>query len=384
MFGKPEQKKQILSDVKITKMPDDFYAGTNPIIKFQTVEKMIKPAPTDKSVLSSADKKLLDKKTAMGAGNKLHPINLFASWKFLIAASLIILVVGGVGISLYYWWQYRKTLSKTPEPTKPVIIEPIATQPIIPIVTPAPVAVPEPTPAIPLLATESKIDFPSFLLGDSIDTDQDDVTDVAETLFGTDPAVADTDGDKFTDGHEIYYLYNPAGKEPLKLIDSGLVNAYTNPAFLYTIYYPKSWAVGNVDASYKDVLFSTLTGENIEVRVVDINPGESFNDWFARNAKGEQLANYLPFASVFKETGFARNDNLVYFFPKGDKMFMILYHTTDSSIINYRIVIKMLARSFQFGNSTAVQARPVEENINVLNMISTVATSTVTSSVVPL
>jgi hypothetical protein len=74
------------------------------------------------------------------------------------------------------------------------------------------------------------------------------------------------------------------------------------------------------------------------------------------------LADYLPFESVFKETGFARKDNLVYFFPKGNQVFAILYHTTDSNVVNYHMVIKMLARSFQFGSATEVPARTVEES----------------------
>ncbi len=362
MFGKTEKKNQSLPDVKITKMPDDFYAGTNPIIKFQTVEKVIKSPQIEKSILSSADKILLDKKTAMGAGNKLHPINLFANWKFLIVAGLGILIIGGSIIGFYYWWQYRKAMPVPQEPVQPVVTEPIV-QSIVPEITSTSTAISEPIPTtIPVVSTEVKLDIPSSLLGNSIDTDQDDITDIAEGLFDTDPSVPDTDDDKFPDGHEVFYLYNPAGKEPMKLIDSGLVNVYANPAFLYKIFYPKSWVVGNVDINYKDVLFSTLSGENIEVRVMDMNPGETFNDWFSRNANNEQLADYLPFESVFKQAGFARKDNLVYFFPKGNQVFAVLYHTTDSSVVNYRIVIKMLARSFQFGNSTDLPIRPVEES----------------------
>ncbi len=376
MFGKkPEQQNQTIKpDVKITKMPDDFYAGSNPIIKFQSIEKIVNPTKIEKAVLSSADKKLLDQKTAAGSGNKLHPMNLFTSWKFLIASGLVILVFGGLVIGFYYWWQYRQTSQTSQQPTQPVISEPVITEPTISNETPTTVA---PDAEAPVVYTDVKLDFPSSLLGDSVDTDKDNITDLAEELFGTDPAVPDTDGDKFTDGHEVFYLYNPAGKEPLKLIDSSLVSVYTNPAFMYKVYYPKSWAVGNVDTNYKDVLFSTLTGENIEVRVMDMNPGETFNDWFARNATNEQLSDYVSFESVFKEFGFVRKDNLVYFIQKGNQIFAILYHTTDSSVVNYRIIVEMLARSFQFGNSSEVQARPVEESFNNFN--STVSTTTSTS-----
>ena len=365
MFGRSDKKKQSLPDIKITKMPDDFYGGMNPIVKFQNIEKVVKPAQIAKPVLSSTDKKLLDKKTAVGAGNKLHPINLFTSWKFLVVAGVGILIIGGSVMGVYYWSQYRETLPVTPEPIQPIAVEPAVVEPEV---TSTPVVEPEPVVVEPVVSKQEKLDFPSSLLGNSIDSDKDDITDMAEELFSTDPSVSDSDNDNYPDGHEVYYLYNPAGKEPMKILDSDLVNVFTNPALLYKIYYPKTWAVGSVDTAYKDVLFSTVTGENIEIKVVDIIPEESFNDWFARNAIGEQLANYLPFESVFKETGFVRNDGLVYFLPKGNQIFVILYHTTDSSVVNYRLVIKMIARSFQFGNATEIPARTVEESINVTDI----------------
>ncbi len=367
MFGRSEQKKPSLPDIKITKMPDDFYGGVNPVIKFQNVEKVIKPAQISKPVLSSADKKLLDKKTTVGAGNKLHPINLFTSWKFLVVAGVGVLIIGGSVMGFYYWRQYRTTLSVAPEPIQPVVVEPIV---VVPEITSTPVVEPEPVVVPPPMVSEAKLDFPSSLLGDSVDTDKDGISDVAEELFGTDPAVPDSDNDNYPDGHEVYYLYNPAGKEPMKIVDSGLVNVFTNPVFLYKIYYPKSWAVGNVDTSYKDVLFSTVTGENVEIKVINMDPEESFSHWFANNATGEQLADYLPFESVFKETGFVRKDDLVYFLPKGNQVFVILYHTTDSNIVNYRLVIKMIARSFQFGNATEIPARIDEESIKMTSSTS--------------
>ncbi|OGH90231.1 MAG: hypothetical protein A2537_02015 [Candidatus Magasanikbacteria bacterium RIFOXYD2_FULL_36_9] len=382
MFGKPEKKQQTLPNLNITKMPDDFYAGANPIIKFLTVEKVVKPAKIETPVLSPAEKKLLDKKTAVGAGNKLHPVNLITNWKFLIFSSIVILLIGGLVSGLYFWWQYRKTLPSFQPPIQPVVTEPLNTQPnSSEIIVTEPVVVET---VLPVVVTEAKLDFPSLFLGDSMDTDKDEISNTSEDLFGTDSAVSDSDGDKFTDGHEVYYLYNPAGKEPLKLIDSGLVSLYTNPAFLYKIYYPKTWAVGNVDEGYKDVLFSTFTGENIEIRVMDMVSGETFNDWFARNGSGESLADYSSFESVFKESGFSRKDGLVYFFQNGNKIFSIIYHTTDSTVVNYRQVIKMLARSFQFGDVNDISTRPIEENLNNPNVTSSVISDIITSTNTPL
>ncbi|EKD42860.1 MAG: hypothetical protein ACD_72C00552G0004, partial [uncultured bacterium] len=137
--------------------------------------------------------------------------------------------------------------------------------------------------------------------------------------------------------------------------------------------------VGNIDVSYKDVLFSTLSGENIEVRIMDLAAGQTFNDWFAIYAPNEKISDYAPFESVFKQSGWARKDNLAYLFVRDNQVVAIIYHTTDSDTVNYEIVAQMMARSLQFGNSVEVPARTIEENIS--NPDATATSSAMTSTV---
>ncbi len=379
MFGKKDDKKQTLPNIKIDKIPDDFYAGTNPVVKFKAVEKQVDLAPKSPVVLTSVEKKNFEKQTVVGSGNRLHPINLLANWKFLVLISVSFLILGGVSLGGYYYWQYKKTVKVAtviPPPkinipvNNPVNQNPPTPTPTVEVVVPPPVVV----------NPELRIDFPSSLLAESVDTDKDGISDVAEEIFKTDPTIADTDKDGYTDGHEVYYLYNPSGKEPLKLLDSGLIKIFKNPVFAYQLYYPVSWAVGNVDSSYKDVLFSTLSGENVEVRIMDKDKNQNFNDWFGINAPNERLSDYSSFSSVFKEDGWARNDGLVYFFPKDDKMVAVIYHTTDSSIVNYKIVAVMMARSFQFGQASAIPDRVVENNMSNPTVSSSSTTSTILSA----
>lgn len=359
MFGK-KAPTESLPEVNLNKIPDDFYGGTNPVVKFKTVETEIAPKEVKPSVLSNTEKKLLDKQTSVGAGNKMHPVNLMANSKFLFLSFLVIIGLVSIIGGAYYFWQYQKS-KPAPEPVAPVVsnIEtPTNETPVTPVAS-----VPE-QPAVAPVASlgEVPLDLPSTLVGDTIDTDKDELADPAEELFTTDATLPDTDTDKYPDNHEIYHLYNPVGKEPMKLIDSGLVSVYTNPVFGYKLYYPKSWAVGNVDSSYKDILFSTFTGENIEVRVIAKNDGESFADWFARLAPGESYADYAPIESVFKQSGFGRKDNMVHFFPTDNQVFAIIYHTGSSTAVNYRIVNKLFMRSFQFGNAQDLPDRVVEVN----------------------
>ncbi len=48
------------------------------------------------------------------------------------------------------------------------------------------------------------------------DADLDNLTDADESLYGSDPRKADTDGDGFNDGDEVKNGYNPAGPGPLE------------------------------------------------------------------------------------------------------------------------------------------------------------------------
>ncbi len=331
-------------------IPTDFYGGMNPVVTFKDVSREV--VLNRGAVVSPADKKLLDKQTAVGSGEVLHPANLLANPKFLALAALGLFVVIGGGVTLYY------VLTSKPEtPVVPIVTTPIPTDtapiveaPTTPLITPSST---EPVVTTPVSLADQPLTFPSVLLGDSVDTDKDELTDREEELFATDLNIPDTDSDTYSDSHELFYLYNPAGKEPQKLLDSGLVKQYTNPSFGYTLYYPISWALGDVDGTSRDMLFSTLTGENIEVRVFDKEATEDFATWFQKRAPDQKYSDVQNFDTYFDGKGYRRQDWLVYYFPTANHVYVLVYHTTDSNIINYRTVLKVMARSFVTGEATA-------------------------------
>jgi hypothetical protein len=210
-------------------------------------------------------------------------------------------------------------------------------------------------------------------LGKSDDADGDGLTDKEEDVFNTDPGVKDSDNDGYTDQHEVFYLYNPSGKEPMKLIDSSLVKEYTNNEFEYSIFYPTNWAVGDVRSDSSDMLFSTLTGENIELRVFEKNGTENFAAWFSKWAPGEKFGDLVDFESYFKVKGWKRNDSLVYYFETNSRVFVIVYHVSlGSSIVNYPHVIETMARSFRFLNP----------NLGTVNNLNSTTSTSPTSTLV--
>jgi hypothetical protein len=357
MFGKkPENSSQKSSaTVSVQTMPVDFYGGINPVIKFKKVEKEIVLDP--KAQLTSAEKKMLDKSTAVGAGDSLHAVNIFSNKKYSLIfwVVLLILALGGAG-GYYYVRSRNQARVVVPNPPK-IEVAPVVAEPIFEPTTTETTAVV--TDTAPRFLPEAPIEFPSYLLGDSPDLDKDNISDLAEDLFGTDPSNSDTDSDSYNDGHEVFYLYNPAGKEPIKLVESKFVKEYKNANFGYSVLYPSTWALGIVDQQEREVLFSTLTGENIEIRTFDLLPQQTFSDWFAKWGAEQNYQNLLDFQTRFLEPGKSRNDSLVYYFIDNSHVYVLLYHTTDSSVVNYRSVMVMMARSFKSGQFV------VPENVSV-------------------
>ncbi len=324
-------------------IPADFYGGVNPVVKFKKVEKEV--VLESKPTLTESEKKMLDSSTAAGSGQPLHAVNIFTNRKFLFIfwPALFLVIVAGAGG--YYYLQIRSQRSAQIPPGPQITVPTSTPQTTTPIVEVPDVTTSTTDTQKPL--AEAPIEFPSNLLGDTADLDKDSISDMAEALFGTDASKPDTDEDSYADGHEVFYLYNPAGKEPMRLIESGFVKEYQNPTFGYKLFYPNDWAVGAVDDSSRDVLFSTLTGENIEVRTFDLLPDQTFGDWFTRWAPNENFQNLKDFQTKFVEPGKSRADNLVYYFTDNNHVYVLVYHTTDSNAVNFRSVLVMMARSFR-------------------------------------
>jgi hypothetical protein len=363
LWQKKEQSTLNIPDVKVKKIPDEFYGGVNPVIQFKKVEKevIIGDKPTD--IVSPSEKKLLDKQSHAGAGESLHPATLMSNKKFLSISVIVLFVVVLAIAGVYYFYQY-KNQKQNIVVTPPAIEEPIIETPLI-IEESAPTSTEEIETSQNEAEVEAAISFPSSIVSLGFDGDGDGVSDSSEELFGTDATSPDTDEDKYPDGLELYHLYNPKGFAPMKLIEAGQVKEFENPNFGYKLYYPRDWASGNVDVDYKDMLFTSLNGESVEVRVVEKDPNQSFADWFAKWAPQENFSELKEFDSVFNVQGFSRKDNLVYYFFDDRYVYVILYRVMDgSTIANYDVVIKMMARSFQIkGAEIAEQpAQIIEEN----------------------
>lgn len=348
MFGNKQENlvPEPQLDVAVTTIPTDFYAGANPTISFKQVEKVVQA--NEKGLLTPADKKALDKATATGSGQEMHPVNVLGNRKklILIGGGLFGLFIVGTGS--YYWLQ-----SKPPAVVQnqvpvvvdqtPVIVDTTSSTPVISVDTSSTEQIVAST-----KASDDIIEFPSMLLSKSADSDNDGLTDQEEDIYKSDSSNPDTDSDGYLDGSEVFHLYNPTGKEPIKLIESEVVQQFDNPTFGYSLYYPINWVPGNVNLDYRDMLFTAVSGENIEVRVFDKNATETFADWFGVNAPDQKYGDLTSFETRFTDKGSRRYDKLAYYFATPTHVFILVYHPTiGATTINFAATLEMMARSFK-------------------------------------
>jgi len=117
----------------------------------------------------------------------------------------------------------------------------------------------------------------------SLDIDQDKLSDVEEELYGTELRKPDTDGDGYVDGEEVRNLYSPvlAGNNFLK--DSPAVNTYTNEEFAFNNLYPASWVARATDASKREIMFISGTGEYFTLNIEDNADNTSLSQWVLDN-----------------------------------------------------------------------------------------------------
>lgn len=346
MFGRstpsappPEEGKQPLT---VQGIPQEFYGGANPVIHFKTTTREV-----DVNALNGipvADQKAHEQQSAAGGTSPSHPVHFFSDPKKMLMASAAVLGVAVLGAGGYYLVSSRSKGAPAPASAPSVAV--VTATPATPSanVTETKPVVTEPIPTI----LSAKIDTPSLLLGDTIDDDRDLLTDQEESLYRSDPGVDDSDNDSYPDAHETYFLYSPTEKEPSRLLNSGAVTEYTNPSFGYRMFYPTSWLVGSIDPDNRDVLFTSIGGDYVEVRVFDRPLGTAFADWLAQVAPNERLSDLMRFTTRAEEPALGRQDYLVYYFVTADKIIAMLYHPgVGQTEVAYRSTMLMMARSFR-------------------------------------
>ncbi len=341
-FGKKKTKKPEKVSKNIQVIPEEFYGAKDPSIHYETNNKF----KTNKSIELKGRPSLT--KNSLGGVSEM-----FNNKKIKYSLIIFLFLISTGLISWYYIDQARpKSIPvAVEEKEESVIMPPVEVEEEEVVVEEEPVVeeikVEEEVPILVDTDDEPVLIFPSIILTDSPDADNDSLTDLEEELFNTDSGTWDTDGDGYYDGQEVFNLYNPTGLAPMKLVDAGLVQEYVNPVWQYRVYFPVGWSMGEVDSSGRQVLFSSIYGDYIEIFVAEKDSNVSFAGWFGKEAVGQKFSDLQKFTNRFKEDGWKRKDNLTAYFVSDEQIYVMIYHTGSSEFLSFRHIMQVMAQSFR-------------------------------------
>lgn len=199
---------------------------------------------------------------------------------------------------------------------------------------PDPTPPPPPPPAAPALPPGG------------LDSDSDGLTDVEEPLYGTDARNPDADSDGFLDGNEVFHLYNPAAKSPVRLLDSGLVKLFSAPVG-WSLLVPMNWTAGLDIPDGSQASMTSGRGEVVTLRIEDNPTGASLADWYSARTPGESASSVRAFLTKSGLQGISAGDRLETAFAWGNKVFTVKYGTGGQPFINYRTTFEMMLNSLK-------------------------------------
>ena len=194
-----------------------------------------------------------------------------------------------------------------------------------------------------------------------LDSDSDGISDVEERVYGTDPAVPDTDADGFLDGNEVFHLYNPAAKAPVSLVDSGLVNEIRASSG-WRILVPKTWTATLMPPDGAEATIRTGTGETFEIKILDNSKDLTLREWYIENEQIENSPNAIR--SIITKgglQGILGVDRLSAFFAWDGKVFVIRYKLGEQAFINYRTSYEMMLNSLEIQGAPILTETEIDE-----------------------
>jgi hypothetical protein len=356
MFSKKKTIQSPVSgkkeEVDVETIPSVFYGGQNP--RVYELQKKSHAAPVEEKVMPSQAKKIPASMPVQKQYKEPKQVGGRKKWPWIVGA--VILFIAFIAMATWYYINDAKKQlqpSSTEKEEVTVQIEEPIVDEVIDISTTTPdTSIPEEisTTTVDIeeeILTLLPLNFPASIFTRTADQDNDQLTDIEESIVQVDPTVWDTDGDGYYDGQELSNLYNPSGVAPMKLIDSGLVREYINPVYKYRIYYPQSWNATAIDPQSAHLLINAITGEYIDIRAIPLDTGQDFRTWFGMYATGQKYSNMTPFTNRFDIEGYLRDDKLVAYFPTKQFVFVVVYEPGIQQQIAYPSIFNMMVQSFR-------------------------------------
>jgi len=196
-------------------------------------------------------------------------------------------------------------------------------------------------------APEAPSALKSFVLNKGLDSDGDQLTDIEENLYKTDPVLADTDNDGYIDSSEILSHYDPLKAGNARLIDSGLVSVYQNPSYPYSTFYPTAWSARSLNDDNSEVIFAASTGEFVEIMVQPNPLGLSLYNWYVAQYKSADVTALKP-VTVADLNALQTADGLTTFLGYGSNIYVLTYNVGAQQQMNFYTTYSLFLKSFIF------------------------------------
>ncbi|MDD3284280.1 MAG: hypothetical protein PHZ07_01670 [Patescibacteria group bacterium] len=180
------------------------------------------------------------------------------------------------------------------------------------------------------------------------DTDGDGLTDIEELMYGTKINIADSDSDNYSDGFEIYSLYDPLNAN-FRLVDNiELVSFYNNENYGYSVLYPKKWKVDIKNTNSSNVTFSNDSNSDFFQIQVNENPQElTPKNWYLSNPNNTGSSNLKNFGNK-NVYGVQTQDNINVYIGNKNKIYVISYIIKNIKSLEYFRTFEMFLQSFKF------------------------------------
>jgi hypothetical protein len=166
-----------------------------------------------------------------------------------------------------------------------------------------------------------------------LESDSDGLSDVEEKMLATDVRNPDTDVDGFLDGNEVFHLYNPAARAPGRLIESGLVKAFSGSVG-WSLYLPQTWD-GALDTP--DGAQATIRTGREERFVISLEANPSnlpIDTWLAQlTAPSSTPMTTTTLRAITTKgglRGFLSADRMTAAFGWGNQVFLLKYELRES------------------------------------------------------
>ncbi len=184
------------------------------------------------------------------------------------------------------------------------------------------------------------------------DADNDNLSDMAEKLLGTNINNPDTDQDGYNDYQELLHLYNPAGKG--RLAENPLLATYTNKTFAFSFLYPAQWNAQKVDGD-QSVIFKTANDQFFQVVVQPNADNQTITAWYQKqfNVSAIKSSQFISGAGPDGANhwqGIKTEDGLTaYITPaKQDIILTITYSPGANNTLYFSAIMDMILASLNF------------------------------------